>query len=250
MRTLWIGLLGFTLVWAAAAAGGERHPLAGSWHVEGQARLRHLGGRPLALDGVWDEALGDVALAAEGPGLVLSGRTLTGARRSLELELRRLPGERLEAVLRADGAELARERWSRLGPPRLELLGVAPLASGAVAIDFAVSGRPQAVLLRVRAREGDERFAPLEGLLHEETLAGGAPLAVGRHRARWDGRDRSLEERPVEPGAWAIELAPADGSALGRAPGERAEAPAASPAPPGPRLAAPERGAVEALEQD
>lgn len=239
---------------ARAQTPPERAAMAGAWWVEGQASLRYLGALPggLFLEGAWDEALGEVRLAqvAAGEGAWrLEGRRLQGPLgERLALELRRAEGDALEAVLRVDGKERDRERWRRAGPPRLELLAVGAwsptgAAGPGLVIDLAVDGRPQPVTVRVRAAEDDARYAALGGIVHEELLLAGRPLPVGTWRLFWDGRDRSAEERPVRPGAYAVELVAAEPGLGARTPGAgpalSVRAPATIPAEPAPAPARP-----------
>lgn len=245
-----------------------RAELCGAWHVQGQARWRHLGvldGR-LWLIGAWDEELGRVELREEAAprerpvaprdaawSLTGAGLDARGPRLTLELRLG-AEGELL-ALLRRDGREAARERWWRAGPARLQLLGTRWEEGQGATITLAVEGRPQAVRLRVLAGD-DPRYADLGGLVHEVALAEGQPLPVGAWSLTWDGRDRSTERRPLGPGRYRVELAPLE-VGLG-APGwasageERPDvvAPAGSLAlelQVGPAPAPPVRGAVQAL---
>ena len=227
MRGAGVVLIALLCLPAAAPGEDEARPLdaralSGTWHVEGQPRLRYLGaldGR-LWLVGVWDEALGAIELheapapagrpttAAQGWCLVGAGLDARGPR--LSLELRAGADGALEALLRLDGRERSRERWWRAGRPRLEVLRSAWIEGRGLTVELAVGGRPQATTLRVRCAADDPRYAHLDGVVHEERLLSGAPVPVGAWALTWDGRDRSAARSAVLPGRYRVELTPVE----------------------------------------
>jgi hypothetical protein len=242
------------VVVAALMPRAGAQELDGTWQAEthGWRRLRvsHGAARlevdwpgrgPVVLVGA-SQGREAVVYAAEvaTPGLagVVEGREAAPARPPLAVQVRLTrddaDGAQADATWREGEQVVRRERWTRPGPPRLELLAIepespwAPKTQGPLRARFRLEGGPVALRLRVVVQPGDldgrsdesaserrrvefyqERLSaredrrPTRVVIFERELG---ELEPGEHEVEWDGRDGSSDARLALGGGYRVVL--------------------------------------------
>jgi hypothetical protein len=225
---------------AGVARAQEAANLAGEWRVEGTPEVRRVEVRPAGRARL-ELIAGDRGPArVEGPsaatplvlegtivpaaGLVgaLTGREAGAAARVRVTVVRERATPLGEEVARAhvsvDGRQVATERWTRPGAPRLELVALEGFGAGGFDptrercdVRVRVLGCAQHVTLRAlvppRAQDGRVEHYQDEGVDPQRvTTVGPVRLAPGEHTLRWEGRDDGPAGRLALPGRWTLTL--------------------------------------------
>lgn len=227
----------------AGAAQAQDGPWRGAWQVEGTSRGRSVvdGGKrgwvavEVEVEGVPVRCEGPdtftmLGLTGELPrskGLagVLRGDGSPGGPTTVRLEVRPEPDAKdgqlgATASLFHGVRELWRERWTRPGPPGLEVVtvrhrngtdGYAP-SDGPLEVQVRVLGRAQEVSVDVIVAPGADdprpRFYGEDLVRRERPIAafGGKKLEVGLHTISWHGRDLTKDERFVLAGQYRLRV--------------------------------------------